>query len=341
MDKIIADKSIKKANIELFSLNPSSLITLFEVDLSEIGFNRGVITQREIDQEIKTVFRLHNNIKLINSSIYWKGKEYQACPIQADGFEISARGTLPTPTLSISVSDEGIPYLTQFKERLLVLGDLVGSKVTRIRTFAKYLDFANFIDSVPPEGFSPDQNTELPKDIYYIEKKSAENKNMIQYQLASILDVEGIKLPARLVLNNSCPFTYRGEGCLYEFSNRRDEETHGDSNYSSLPDQAPPVANNKDEEINIMLGDIVVTSDRGEYNLGMVYNIGDSVFLSHRGIKYYFVSKINNNSIEPPNSSYWIADECSKTVMGCKLRWSDSAFGTLPYGGFCAVNKSL
>jgi phage-related protein len=227
---------------------------------------------------------------------------------------------------------------------MLSLGDLVGAKVTRIRTFAKYIDYENFIDGVQPEGFSPNPNTELPRDIFFIERKSVENKNIIQFELSSIFDFEGIQLPGRLVLNSSCPFTYRGEGCLYEYKNRRVESVHGKSSESILPEKAPPVATENDESIEVLLeeanSNAVAYSDRGEYNTQMTYNLGDFVYIVHRNIKYYYVSKINNNTYTPPNSLYWIADTCSRRVKGCMLRWSESNFGTLPYGGFPCVNKA-
>ena len=58
---------------------------------------------------------------------------------------------------------------------------------------------------------------ELTPDIYYIDRKSIEDKVSITYDLASLLDVEGVKLPSRLLLSKNCPFAYRGEGCLYEY----------------------------------------------------------------------------------------------------------------------------
>ncbi len=214
--KAEAQIAAKKVNKELFSLTPATLITLFEIDFSQIALDLNLTTTQEIDAGTSnTVFRFHNNVRFITANIandiIWKNQYYKATPIIAEGFEIASKGTLPTPLLSLAVPDPGVPYLAILKDRIKQLDDLVGAKVTRIRTFAKFLDAANFSPETIPEGFEPNDNCELPRDIYYIDRKSNETKNIIEFELASILDVEGIKLPGRIVIANKCLFTNRGD----------------------------------------------------------------------------------------------------------------------------------
>jgi len=77
------------------------------------------------------------------------------------------------------------------------------------------------------------------------------------------------------------------------------------------------------------------------------------VFLQKDGVSYYFVAKQDvPRNVIPPNDSYWVQDECSKTIRGCALRWGRTyltslgmghligdKMGNLPFGGFPAVNK--
>ena len=336
MDTVQAQTSLKNLTAELFSLNPSAIITMFEINLEDILFNQGLVTQSEIDQEKLTVFRFHNSINLTSNSIFWQGKQYIAAPIHAEGFETSLKGSTPTPKLSMSVSDEGIPLLAQLKDRLVQMGDIVGAKVTRIRTFSRFLDASNFVEGIPPKNFYPDPNSELPRDIYYIDRKSQENKNTIEYELAPIFETEGIKLPGRMVVANTCTANYRGESCLYEYSSRKNLTTHGDG---TLPSLAPPVANEHNEEFSLLMTGIPF-SDMGEYNLDQVYKKGDFVYIEHRDIKYYFISKVNNNASQPPDTNKWIEDKCSKNLVGCRLRWSTIANGTLPFCGFPSCIRS-
>lgn len=336
MDKTTAQTSIKNVVSESFSLNPSALITLFEIDISEIGFNLGVISSSDIALNNNIIFRFHNNINLITNSIFWQGNEYLAAPINAEGFEITSKGAGSKPKLSMTVSDEGIPYLSIFKDRIYQLGgDIVGAKVTRIRTYARFIDRTNFIGGVQPADFSPDPNSELARDIFFIDRKSNENKNYIEYELSQIFDIEGVKLPGRLISANSCPFLYRGLGCLYEFSSRRNGNIHEDA---ALPTFAPPVANFLNEKFSTLLGNTPIV-DKGLYNKEEEYQKGEYVYIEHRDIKYYFVSKIDRNLNPPPDSEFWLADECSHTILGCKMRWLSINDGTLQFGGFPSCTR--
>ena len=330
-----AQQSIKNVTSELFSLNPSALISLFIIDVSDLLFNQGIASETELLLKRNVEFRFHNNINLTSKSIFWQGDEYVAAPIQADGFEMNIKGSTPTPRLGLTVSDEGIPTLSRLKDRIYQMaGDIIGAKVIRIRTFAKFLDEVNFIGGIPPQNFFPDPNSELPRDIYYIDRKSEENKNIISYELSPIFDVDGIKLPGRIVSANSCVAQYRSHGCNYEYSSRK-SDIHGDA---TLPASAPPVATVHNEKITSLLSGVAFI-DKGKYNLNQIYSKGDFIYIEHRDIKYYFVSKINNNSTQPPDSSVWMQDECSKKVLGCKLRFGNISDGSLPFVGFPSCTR--
>ena len=338
-----ANENIKNVYSEAFSLNPSALITLFEVDIGEIGFNRGIINDFDINSEYQTIFRFHNSIKSTSNSIIWRGNEYVAAPIQEEGFEITSKGTLPSPKLRMSVTDDGIEYLSIFKKRLLEFGDIIGSKVTRIRTFAKFIDAENFKNSKYPDGFNP-SNSELSRDVFFIDRKALETKNTIEYDLATFFDIENVKLPGRLVIANSCGAKYRGHGCLYEYNVRRISVEHGEIGDSVLPIYAPPVANDKNEKFSTLLSGIPII-DVGEYHPG-VYQSGQSTYITRNNLNYYFVCKGKDVAIPPPNSRYWISDNCSKQILGCKLRYGigGSASGNIIPGqlmtnAFISVNK--
>ena len=344
MDKSIANSSIKELNIEAFSLSPSALVALFEIDVSQIGLNVGAISATDISNETSTIFRFHNTTKLNMSSIIWQGKEYVAAPIIIEGFEITSKGVLPTPKLSMNVSNEAVSIFSQLRQRIREIGDLTGAKVTRIRTFAKFLDAENFQDGNFPVGFSPNPNSEFPRDVFYIDRKSNENKYGIEFELASLLDVQGQKLPGRLVVNNTCPFIYRGEGCLYEHESRRNINEHGAVGESRLLTSAPAIANQFDELISPLISGIQIV-DKGRYDKFQNYQSGDSVYITFNNVNYYYVANGVNISSSPPNSNYWISDACSHKTRGCEIRYAlggsavGSTLGNLPYGGFLAVDR--
>ena len=396
-----AKSSIKSLNFELTNLTPSSVVTFFEIDISSILKDKGIVPDLTKEAEsigfapakdvADGILRFHNNIKIFNSYVVWQGKTYYPAPIQAEGFESTSKGVLPRPTLSIaSQSQTGSDQLALLKHEIRKLGDIINAKVTRRRTFAKYLDKINFAYGQAslsenaqqlPQGYEPDPYAELPKDIYFIERKATENKNVLTYELSSILDLEGIKIPKRVIVSDKCVWQYRGIGCWYQDAGKDKVDgedmvplldkaelhyldggsatvnTSGERtiNEYGLPEKAPPVATENDEKINALLPANVTINespDNSKWSESTPYAAGDYVYLLKDKIKYYFVAKTTvPKGVIPPNTEYWVADECSKSLTGCRMRWGlNGTFkgvnnnctikaGDLPFGGFPAARK--
>ena len=170
---------------DLQKINPSSIIELFTLTLDSALHGA------------TTVYRFHSGTNLnANGNIIWAGNEYLKFPIQASGFAYK-RGQLPRPT--ITISNMGTPSISAI---LLTVNettagnDLGGAKVVRIRTLAKFLDAANFSGATNPFG-TPDPNAEFPQEIYYIDRKSAENREIVTWELAAVFDLAGIRAPKR------------------------------------------------------------------------------------------------------------------------------------------------
>jgi len=98
----------------------------------------------------------------------------------------------------------------------LAYDDLLGAKVTRKRTMQKYLDAVNFDAGVNPNA---DPTAEFPDDIYYIERKTGESKTVVEFELSASFDVQGVRLPRRQIIQNICPWKYRGAECGYTGTN--------------------------------------------------------------------------------------------------------------------------
>ena len=73
--------------------------------------------------------------------------------------------------------------------------DLTGATVTRIRTLARFIDNANFTGNNP--FGTPDPNAEFPREIYSVDRKSAENREVVEFELAAVFDLAGIRVPKR------------------------------------------------------------------------------------------------------------------------------------------------
>lgn len=182
------DKIVK----DIQSLAPDALIELFVLDYSALPY--------------PGVLRFHAGTNELQQNITWNGAEYVALPIEASGFDLSTKGTLPRPRLKLA-NVNGV-----FSAELAQNGDLVGCKIIRKRTFKKYLDAVNFAGGVNPTA---DPNQHYPDESWFVEQKVSENRYQIEWELSSAFDVQGIMLPYRQVIQNSCPWKYKGAECGY------------------------------------------------------------------------------------------------------------------------------
>jgi len=176
---------------ELQKLAPSAIIELFQLDLTIFG-----------DQ----VYYFHAGTNGLRQPLTWQGQEYAPFPIQASGFELSTGGQLPRPTLVVS------NVLGVVTALVLTYRDLLGAKVTRKRTMQKYLDAVNFDSGVNPTA---DPTAEFPDDVFFIEAKKNETPELIEFELSSSFDVQNVQLPKRQIIQNICPWRYRGPECGY------------------------------------------------------------------------------------------------------------------------------
>ena len=71
------------------------------------------------------------------------------------------------------------------------------AKLTRITTLASELDAANFSSGSNPFG-TPSSN-ELPQEIFFIDRKVLESRDVVQFELVGALDQQNVKLPRRQV----------------------------------------------------------------------------------------------------------------------------------------------
>lgn len=168
---------------ELQSLTPTALITMFELDGTSIG--------------LATKYRFYDGANGLGNNLVWQGVTYQAMAIQAEGFELSSNGTLPRPTLRVAALDGLVGGLIRDYE------DLLRAKITRKRTFARFLDAVNFSGGVNPYG-TPDPTKGLTDDVFFIERKKAETSDYIEFELVSALDLEGIRFPRRRIQTTIC-----------------------------------------------------------------------------------------------------------------------------------------
>jgi lambda family phage minor tail protein L len=178
--------------VEINKLAPSAVIELFELDGSDVG--------------LPDILRFHSGTNELRQNIIWQGETYVRFPLEASGFEISGQGQVPRPKLKVS------NHLSIITSYLLQYGDLTGAKFTRKRTLKRYLDAVNFEGGV---NLDADPDAAFPDDVFFIDRKATENRDFVEFELASSMDLAGVGLPRRQIIQNLCPWRYRGSECGY------------------------------------------------------------------------------------------------------------------------------
>lgn len=173
------------------SLQPSALIEVFELDMS-VTTSGG-----------KLYF--HAGTNELSEPIIWQGVTYKPWPIAASGFDKNGQGKLPRPKLQVSNLDGIISAEVQSNE------DLIGCKLTRRVTLARFLDAANFTEGNP----TADANQHFADEMWYIDQKTFEDREIVEFELASAFDLMGVMLPNRQIVKNSCQWRYRSAECGY------------------------------------------------------------------------------------------------------------------------------
>jgi phage-related protein len=203
----------------LQEIAPGAIIELFELELFEAihGYN--------------DTLRFHAGTNFNNdNNLTWNNNVYLRFPVEAEGFEYTGNGQLPRPSISISNIFSTISAI------LLSLPDgLEGAKVTRIRTLGRYIDGANFPPTdvmlledgfallyedsteiyLEPINATADPTAEFPREIYYVDRKVAETRDVVKFELASAFDLAGVSAPKRKCIANICQWIYKSTECGY------------------------------------------------------------------------------------------------------------------------------
>ena len=176
---------------EIQKLAPSAVIEVFVLDTTNIGGD---------------VYRFHAGTNGLRQRLVWQGQTYEPFPVQVSGFEFNGSGQMPRPKLVVANVTGLITAM------VLLYQDLLGAKLTRKRTLAKYLDAVNFPDGINPTA---DATAEFQDDIFFIDRKTLENRDVVEFELAAAFDLNGVRLPRRQIIQNVCPWKYRGAECSY------------------------------------------------------------------------------------------------------------------------------
>lgn len=306
----------------LIELEPTSIIELYELYF-------------DVDQK---PFRFHAGTNNIRKNIVWDGNEYYSTAIEVEGFEANIMGRLPRPKVTVANSDYIISNI------LRDFSDFRNGKFIRIKTFLKHLDDVNFDYEgvnrrttpfqIPKNPYgTPNPLLYISKEKYLVSQKIIENKQLVQFELITPFDLQSLETATRAIYGRYCYWQYRGAGCNYQGDlicqeNDKDFTIKPDRSRSQFLKTSPTSYADENYEKTLL---------RFSWEAGRSYKAGDIVFLLNidfNGLKdpprSWFVCQQDHDSTRSimPGSSpeYWQKDGCSKTIEGCKKRFTKGFF---------------
>ena len=179
---------------EIQNINPSAIIELFVLQLSTSlhGTNTGLPTSNNETN----IYRFHAGSNLdANGEIVFANKRYLRLPVTAEGFAFQ-RGQLPRPKFIVSNVLGTVSTILDAVNTITPGNDLTGATVTRIRTMARFIDAVNFPGNTNPLG-TPDPTAEFKREIYTVDRKATENREIVEFELAAVFDLAGVRAPKR------------------------------------------------------------------------------------------------------------------------------------------------
>ena len=178
---------------ELQKANPSAKIELFEIHL--VAALHGSTD----------VSRFHNGINMNTTfNVVFQGNTYTRIPIEANGFSYEAtRSSRPRPTLRIANVLSTITALMTQANITTPKNDLNRAKFVRKVTMLRYLDNVNFESGTNPYG-TPANNT-YENQTFFIDRKTVESKNFVEFELAMALDLQNRTAPKRIITRKDFP----------------------------------------------------------------------------------------------------------------------------------------
>ncbi len=222
----------------------SGIVELYEIEIGEVPLEA---IEADADAAGTNTLYFHPGKDLDNGTadndLIFDGNTYVALPIFMEGIEKSAEGAMARPKLTFANVESIIKNNSIFKTQMddgtwnseidgievntnnFVIEDLVGARVTRRKTLEKYTG-----DGVT--GY------EFGKELFVIDRISNKSSIFIEVELASPMDLGGVRLPRRQVIGKYCPWVYQfgqtdpnKSACTWKTHEQFEESNASGTNY--------------------------------------------------------------------------------------------------------------
>jgi phage-related protein len=174
-----------------------------------------------------------------------------------------------------------------------------------------------------------DPTAEFARDVYFVDRKSQETRIAVEFELSAALDLTGVGLPRRQVIQNYCPWQYRGTECGWT------GDASGSGTYSITGTTLTATVTNH----KLAVGDAVYLNLSGGTGDGQYMVVTAptastftvTVAATVTGSGTLTITQFFDTNDEPV--TLIASDVCGKRLASCRARFG---FGELPFGGFPA-----
>ena len=197
------------------SISGNAIVEVFELYLKDSDIGGAGTDKIYLHDGVKSISESYGNIQMYSpdDEADWDSTTasdyslvtYTPFPFEFSGFERRAKGMIPRPKISLANINRNFTIYTSTYD------DLLGAKIIRRKTLAKYL-----LENPP---------VEFPREVYYIERLTSENQAMVEFELTSNFDVQGVLLPSRRIIASRCPWKYKDAnvgGCDWPVNSTKD-----------------------------------------------------------------------------------------------------------------------
>ncbi|WP_109023674.1 phage minor tail protein L [Escherichia coli] len=278
---------------ETTRLTQSAQVVLWEIDLTEVGGERYFFCNEQNEK---------------GEPVIWQGRQYQVYPIQGTGFELNGKGSAARPTLTVS---NLYGMVTGMAEDLQ---SLVGGTVVRRKVYARFLDAVNFVNG--NSDADPEQEVISRWRIEQCSELSAVSASFV---LSTPTETDGAVFPGRIMLANTCTWTYRGDECGY----------HGPAVADEYDQPTSDITKDKCSKTFVLS---TPTETDGAVFPGRIM-LANTCTWTYRGDECGYHGPAVADEYDQPTSDI-TKDKCSKCLSGCKFRNNVGNFG-----GFLSINK--
>jgi len=140
------------------------------------------------------------------TSLGFGGVTFTCHPLKLEGVQWDGQNAPSTPTFTIANLNSLATSLVDTYD------DMIGAKVTRYRTYERYLDFVTGVTDPMKDmiGAEPDFEQRFPDEVYYFEQvKALIPGEAVVFVLSTLSNVKNKKIPGRNVIKRVCTRPYR------------------------------------------------------------------------------------------------------------------------------------